>query len=165
MSRITFSSDGFSPRVLPQPQYPLSGVPSMRFDPSYLIPISEFITGFTTSSHVHHKNLQHVPLADKELGVHKVASRTTHNLVKPPPASAYNAPALAWEAVYPKGSINPSATIPGGFEFYLSGPTNFSQSLETASEAIFSYRMMLQDEWEWVKGGKLPGACEFCDLA
>ena len=137
----------------------------MRFDPSYLIPISEIITGFTTSSYVHHKNLQHVPLADKELGVHKITSRTTHNLVKPPPASTSSAPTLAWEAVYPKGSINPSATIPGGFTFYLSGPTNFSQSLETASEAIFSYRMMLQDEWEWVKGGKLPGVCEFCNFA
>jgi hypothetical protein len=165
MSRITFSNDGFSPRVLPQPQCHPSGIPSTCFDPSYLIPISEFITGFTTSSHVHHKNLQHVPLADKELGVHKVASRTTHKLVIPPPASISNAPTLAWEAVYPNGSINPSAKIPGGFEFYLSGPTNLSQSLETASEAIFSYRMMLQDEWEWVKGGKLPGACEFCDLA
>jgi predicted Zn-dependent protease with MMP-like domain len=32
-------------------------------------------------------------------------------------------------------------------------------------EAIFSYRMMLQDEWEWVKGGKIPGVCEFCDMA
>ena len=160
------NNDGFSPRLLSQPLYPPSGISLMRFDPSYLIPISEFITGFTTSSYVHHKNVQHVPLADKELGVHKVTSRTTHNLVKPPPAStSCNAPSLAWEAVYPKGSINPSATIPGGFEFYLSGPSNFSQSLETASEVIFSYRMMLQDEWEWVKGGKLPGVCESCDLA
>jgi len=165
MSRITLKHDGFSPLVLPQPQHTPLEISLMRFDPSYLIPISEFITGFTTSCYVHHKNIQHVPLADKELGVHKVASRTTHNLVTPPPASASNAPKLAWEAVYPKGSINPSATIPGGFEFYLSGPTNFSQSLKTASEVIFSYRMMLQDEWEWVKGGKLPGACKFCDLA
>ena len=161
MSRITFDNDGLSPLVLPQPQWhTLFEIPLMRFDPSYLTPISEFIAGFTTSCYVHHKNIQHVPLADKELGVHKVTSRTTHNLVAPPPASASNAPKLAWEAAYPKGSINPSATIPEGFEFYLSGPTNFSQALETASEAIFSYRMMLQDEWE-SKSGKLPGACKF----
>jgi hypothetical protein len=135
------------------------------FNLSHLIPVSEFVSGFTTSTHIYHEKLQHITLADKELGVHKVTSSTMHRLVKPPPTSTSNAPSSAWEAVYPKGSINPSAPIPGGFGFYLSGPTMFAKRLETASEVIFSYRMMLQDGWEWVKGGKLPGVCKSCDLA
>ena len=56
--------------------------------------------------------------------------------------------------------MNPSGSIPGGFGPYLSGPTAFAKRLETAKEAIFSYRLMLQKDWEWVKGGKLPGICE-----
>ena len=137
----------------------------ISFNFSHLIPINEFVSGFTTSTHIHHEKLQHVTLADKELGVHKVTNGTTHSLLKPPPTPTSNAPSSAWEAVYPKGSINPSAPIPGGFGFYLLGPTTFAERLETASEVIFSYRMMLQDEWEWVKGGKLPGVCKSCDLA
>ncbi|TFK65183.1 hypothetical protein BDN72DRAFT_845832 [Pluteus cervinus] len=67
-------------------------------------------------------------------------------------------PKEAWEAFYPKGSINPNAPLPGGFSFYLSGPTAFANALsDGATEVILSYRVMLETEWEWVKGGKLPG--------
>jgi len=58
---------------------------------------------------------------------------------------------------FPEGSINPSGTIPGGFGFYLSGPSNFAKRLESATEALFSYRVMFEEGWEWMKGGKLPG--------
>jgi hypothetical protein len=68
---------------------------------------------------------------------------------------------VAWEAFYPEGSINPSATIPGGFTFYLKGPLDFAKRLESATEALFSYRVMFEEEWEWVKGGKLPGLCKW----
>ncbi|KAF9483184.1 polysaccharide lyase family 14 protein [Pholiota conissans] len=125
----------------------------------HLVPTNTFISGFTTSDHIKHASLQHVELADKPLGVHKVSSKTTHNIVKPPPTvtASPNDPHAAWEAVYPEGSINPGAQIPGGFGFYLAGPPSFAKQLETATEAIFSYRMMLQEGWIWVKGGKLPG--------
>ncbi|KAF8963165.1 polysaccharide lyase family 14 protein [Flammula alnicola] len=124
-----------------------------------LIPINDFVSGFTTCIHVNHAHIEHVNLGDSELGVHKVASRTTHKIVRPPSSSgsSHETPSLAWEAFYPTGSINPKAQTPGGFGFYLAGPPAFVKRLETATEAIFSYRMMLQDEWEWVKGGKLPG--------
>ncbi|KAJ7574448.1 hypothetical protein C8J56DRAFT_1008035 [Mycena floridula] len=43
------------------------------------------------------------------------------------------------EAFIQKGSINPSGEIPGN-----------------VVEAVLSYRMMLQEDWQWVKGGKFP---------
>lgn len=133
--------------------------------PSQLIPLPRFSYGFTTCSTLQLDNLHHVHLDDKELGVHKVTSRTTHRVVAPPSLLSlasldFPPPSEAWEAVYPKGSINPSARIPGGFGFYLSGPAEFSQKLKDATHAVFSYRMMLDPGWEWVKGGKLPGICK-----
>lgn len=132
---------------------------------SPLLPVEDFEFGFTTSLCLDDDRLLRCELADKALGVHKVSSKTTHHVVKPPePRSArdfQSQPRLAWEALYPEGSINPSAPIPGGFGFYLSGPPGeFQQRLAAAKEAVFSYRMMLQQDWEWVKGGKLPGLCE-----
>jgi len=132
-------------------------------NPSHLIPLPHFSSGFTTCSALQLNNLHHFALNDKELGVHKVTSRTTHELVSPPspahPTSLdFPLPTEAWEAYYPKGSINPSAPIPGGFGFYVSGSAEFSKRLkEGATHAVFSYRMMLDPGWEWVKGGKLPG--------
>ena len=70
-------------------------------------------------------------------------------------------PKTAWEAFYAKGSISPKTEKPGGMGFYLSGPPDFAKVLDKgATEAMFSYRVMFQHDWEWVKGGKLPGTCE-----
>ncbi|KAL0950898.1 hypothetical protein HGRIS_007657 [Hohenbuehelia grisea] len=127
-----------------------------------LVPIQEYRFGFTTSS-ISLENIEHLLLNDAALGVHKASAKTPHCVVKPPAPEdpqqcGPDLPELAWEAKYPKGSINPSAPIPGGFSFYLSGPTSFADHLLAgATEAVFSYRMMLSRDWEWVKGGKLPG--------
>ena len=128
----------------------------------------DFSFGFTTCKHIQHLKVQLVKLDDRELGVHKVSSRTTHKVVQPPSPNStlvnwgsLPPPDTAWEAFYPEGSINPSADIPGGFSFYLSGPQEFADRLETASEVVMSYSMMLQDGWEWKKGGKLPGVCKY----
>ncbi|KAF9007072.1 polysaccharide lyase family 14 protein [Cyathus striatus] len=127
----------------------------------HLIPVPQFQYGFTTCYALKHDKLIKENLTDKDLGVHKVSRKTTHNLVEPPLPSHSeadsDAPAFAWEALYPKGSINPTAPIPGGFGFYLSGPQAFVEALDGAREVVMSYRMMLQDDWEFVKGGKLPG--------
>jgi hypothetical protein len=136
---------------------------------SHLIPVDTFQSGFTACPSLLHEKINSVPLEDSKLGVHKVTSRTSHPLVVPPPPTAsssritdWPAPSLAWEAFYPKGSINPSAPIPGGFGFYLSGPPAFASKLESgATHVVLSYRMMMQEGWEWVKGGKLPGICLF----
>ena len=126
----------------------------------------DFEFGFTTCKHIQHPKIQLFKLDDHQLGVHKVSSRTTHKVVQPPNPISANvedlpSPETAWEAFYPEGSTNPSADISGGFSFYLSGPQEFADRLETASEVVMSYRMMLQDGWEWKKGGKLPGVCKY----
>jgi hypothetical protein len=129
---------------------------------SHLFPV-EFCTGFTTSS-VSLPNLVHLALDDNKLGVHKQNARISHSVVVPPAPISFKPslppPPFAWEASYPKGSINPSAPIPGGFGFYLSGPQYFADGVLHASEVVFSYRVMLEQGWDWVRGGKLPGICE-----
>ncbi|KAJ7868274.1 polysaccharide lyase family 14 protein, partial [Mycena leptocephala] len=78
--------------------------------------------------------------------IQPVTSRTNHPLVVPPAPAAsdadWPAPSLAWEAFYPKGSINPSAPIPGGFGFYLSGPPAYRMMLQVTGiggDGDFSY--------------------------
>ncbi|KDQ28472.1 polysaccharide lyase family 14 protein [Pleurotus ostreatus PC15] len=131
-----------------------------------LLPVPEFLSGFTTCPSLSTELLTIISLDDHCLGVHKITRRTTHEVVEPPKEPRQNIPCLsntipsptvAWEAKYPKGSINPSAPIPGGFGFYLSGPSDFLEFLRCgAQEVLFSYRMMLSDNWDWMKGGKLP---------
>ncbi|KDQ56220.1 polysaccharide lyase family 14 protein [Jaapia argillacea MUCL 33604] len=117
--------------------------------------------GFTTSESLksYFPQLDLVKLSDPSLNVHKISSRTTHNLVAPPSSSFphIDDPTEAWEALYPQGSVNPANTIPGGFGFYLSGANEFRSRLRTSKEVLMSYGVMFQEGWEWVKGGKLPG--------
>ncbi|KAK0488986.1 hypothetical protein IW261DRAFT_1326401 [Armillaria novae-zelandiae] len=128
------------------------------------VPSDRLRDGFTSSSSLAkssgNANIKHVPLDDSALGVHKVFNRTSHNIVSPPVPSHPNPddgeqPEQAWEAFYPRGSINPSASIVGGFGFYLAGPAGFLNG--TVNEAIMSYRVMFEPGWEWAQGGKLPG--------
>lgn len=133
--------------------------------PDPLFPLQDFAFGFTTcTSTPALPNLRTVSLSpDSALCVHKNTKALTHNIVHPPDPirpSTHPEPRLAWEACYPKGSCSPKTEIPGGLGFYLNGPKDFSSALENeAQEAVFSYRMMFSKDWEWVKGGKLPGAC------
>ena len=138
---------------------------------SQLFPSVPFSSAFTTASfpqNEHDPRISEVELSDSSLGVHKTSSRHPHHVVNPPPPStscSVSLPQKAWEAFYPKGSINPSGTIFGGFGFYLSGPLDFAKRLESANEVVMSYRVMFEDEWEWVKGGKIPGICEFVSIS
>lgn len=133
---------------------------------SHLFPSATFSLAFTTADLTdagNEQQISQVELSDPALGVHKTSSRHPHNVVIPPPPSTSSSippPQNAWEAVYPKGSINPSGAIFGGFGFYLSGPPDFAKRLESANEVVMSYRVMFEDGWEWVKGGKIPGICE-----
>jgi hypothetical protein len=115
---------------------------------------------WTTSSKIDKPGVEILQLDDHELQVHKVASSTSHRLVSPPNGVGPAALSAAWEAFYPKGSINPKNSIPGGFGFYLSGPSQFQAGLGTANEVLFSYSVMFDNGWDFVKGGKLPGICE-----
>ena len=68
------------------------------------------------------------------------------------------------KVVYPAKSVNPSSDSPGGFNFYVSPLEVFP-----AEEVYLSYqvkfavdnnkhrKMLATDEFDWVKGGMLPG--------
>ena len=53
---------------------------------------------------------------------------------------------------YPKGSYKPSASIQGGLGFYASPLYMFPSTKRT-----LSYQVSFADNFDWVKGGKLPG--------
>ncbi|KAI0043009.1 polysaccharide lyase family 14 protein [Auriscalpium vulgare] len=121
---------------------------------SFPIPLHRLHAAFTTNNWT--TAVVHVPLADDALGVHKISQpkTLTHRIVK---LSASDGSREAWEAHYPAGSINPSASIKGGFGFYLSGPPAFRTASGDAQEVIMGYDVMFEEGWEWAKGGKLPG--------
>ncbi len=95
-----------------------------------------------------------------------MTSSTTHKLTVPPvPVPGGDTTTQAWEAVFPKGSINPgNKTNPhGGFGFYLRGPAQFAEALkglEGHAEVVFAYSVLFEEGFEFVKGGKLPGICK-----
>jgi hypothetical protein len=53
---------------------------------------------------------------------------------------------------YPKDSINPAGRPQGGSEFYAA-PLDISK----ASNVTFEYEVFFPSDFDWVKGGKLPG--------
>ncbi|PPQ78581.1 hypothetical protein CVT26_005321 [Gymnopilus dilepis] len=116
---------------------------------SHLLPHDDFLAAFTTCEVMDDPRIEKVFLDDNHLGVHKISSGTTHRVVHPPKTDNGEDIKTAWEAFYPKGSVNPKGEIPGGFGLYVSGPPSFAERLATASEATFGYRMMLQKDWEW----------------
>jgi hypothetical protein len=99
--------------------------------------------------------IAHVALSDNALGVTKISAGTEHPVVTGPRTKS-----KAWKATFPKGSYAPSSgSTLGGFAFYLNGPQAFSSQLSSAKEVITSYSVMLDADWEFGKGGKLPGQC------
>lgn len=146
---------------------------------NHLVPIPVFKYGFTTCPQLfsaqslydfnkpqtslsarYQPDLTQISLSDEALLVHCIhPNLPRHPIVKPPPTSHDTPkPEYAYQAKYLKGSINPHATIPGGFGFYLSGDSEFKRRCEgDAKEVVMSYRMMLENGWMWAKGGKLPG--------
>lgn len=133
--------------------------------PLFPVPSSSVKTGFTTSISAGDKlpHIQILPLLDEVLGVHRVNNRTTHQLTVPP--SADDDHAQAWEAFFPEGCINPGNKVApmGGFGFFMKGPNDFATELgkATSTHVLFSYEVLFESEWEWRKGGKLPGICTY----
>lgn len=122
-----------------------------------LFPSSEtYTSGFTTAAGIQVTGVKTVPLSDSTLGVYKVASGYTHDLVQ-------QGGKAAWQAVYNQGSYNPaSGGTKGGFSFYVNGTQEFSSALASGVYGVmFGYSVMFQQDFQWNLGGKLPGACKF----
>ncbi|KZV89142.1 hypothetical protein EXIGLDRAFT_721627 [Exidia glandulosa HHB12029] len=104
---------------------------------------------------------QVVPLTDKALGVIKVSANLTHNVVLAPDIGTAPTGTQAWQALYPAGSYNPSATDAprGGIGMYFPGPTGaaLNWSDPSVTQIVFSYAVFFPAGFQFVKGGKLPG--------
>ncbi|KAG1865391.1 polysaccharide lyase family 14 protein [Suillus subluteus] len=73
----------------------------------------------------------------------------SHNTINTPNVTDFTA---ALQLVYPANSVNPASKSPGGAEFYAS-PLNLSD----AKNVTMEYSVYFPADFDWVKGGKLPG--------
>lgn len=117
-------------------------LPSSWEAPKFFTDLSAFnITHFTTGRH----NLDVVAgvTFDVEDTVHVDASSSW---------TLWTNASTMLQLFYPKDSINPSRWPQGGSQFYAS-PLDLSQ----ARNVTFEYKVFFPGDFEWVKGGKLPG--------
>ncbi|KAG1798795.1 uncharacterized protein BJ212DRAFT_1305654 [Suillus subaureus] len=73
----------------------------------------------------------------------------SQNTINTPNITGFTA---ALQLVYPASSVNPASKSPGGAEFYAS-PLNLSD----AENVTMEYSVYFPVDFDWVKGGKLPG--------
>lgn len=128
---------------------PLLVVPRAAPSENELFPYSRGLSSWTTLAGAEGA----LPLNDDTLRPHTVAEGTQHTYVQ---YGGYT----ALRSHYPAGSWRPGSDGPrGGISFYAPGPE--SVDLTTAQEATFGYSVMFPDGFDFVKGGKLPGLCEY----
>jgi hypothetical protein len=94
-----------------------------------------------------------VPLSDATFNPTKLLSGLPHSYVNAPDGKK------AMKAHYPKGSYTFGHSPEGGLSFYSPGPS--SVDLTTAKEVTLGYSVMFDKNFQFTKGGKLPGLCEF----
>lgn len=94
----------------------------------FLFPKSHNYThAWTTSKVIDIPSIKHVDLDDTLLNVHKTS-------IAPQADNVPNTTVRAWRAFYPEGGVNPGSDTPSGFGFYMGGPDDFKNNLETAEE-------------------------------
>ncbi|TFK19740.1 hypothetical protein FA15DRAFT_723298 [Coprinopsis marcescibilis] len=113
-----------------------------------LFPLSQGLSSWSTSNTVQNS----LPLSNQTLNPTKVASGLPL-IYTPAPSSNPNSQSLLVH--YPTGSYRLGADPRGGISFYTSGPTSFD--FTSAKEATFAYAVFFPSDFDFVKGGKLPG--------
>ena len=112
-----------------------------------LLPIANSVASWTTSP-----SAEALPLNDATFRPTKEIKSLSHNYVNAPDGKK------SMQAHYPKGSFTFGNKPQGGFSFYAPGPQNVD--LSTAKEATFGYSVFFPENFDFVKGGKLPGICK-----
>ena len=129
--------------------FPLSSTYTRRAANVRLFPVSQG----TSSWSVSRAAADALPLSDATFRPEKDITELSHNYVDAPDG------VQSMQAHYPAGSYKPSASPRGGISFYAPGPADVD--LTTAKEATLSYSVLFPSGFEFVKGGKLPGLCEW----
>lgn len=73
-----------------------------------------------------------------------------------PPPSWASPNGTMFQVRYPAGSINPGSDPRGGADFYAL-PTSLVPAFLTARNVTLEYSVYFPADFDWVKGGKLPG--------
>jgi hypothetical protein len=128
---------------------PTSNITSRATLSSQLFPVSPQLSYWTTSTSISGA----LPLADSTFRPHNQITALQHPYVDAPDGE------LSMQAFYPAGSYNFQNSPQGGFSFYAPGPA--SVDLTTAKEATFGFTVYFPAGFDFVKGGKIPGLCEF----
>ena len=112
------------------------------YDPTHLFPVP-FVKGFTTCTEGDLPNaaLSHIPLSS----IKPTKGKKEKTVVAPHSEGTSNT--AAWQAFYPKGSINPSGAIKGGFGFYLGSLP--AVQWEEAKEIVFSYAVYFEPGFDF----------------
>ncbi|TFK22712.1 alginate lyase [Coprinopsis marcescibilis] len=127
------------------PSFPASIFLRAPATPSSLFPLSQGLSSWTTFPSIPNS----LPLANSTLRPVKVASGLPIIYTNAPDGT----PSL--KIHFPKGSYKPSAEPRGGISFYSHGPAWFD--FTRAKEATFGYSVWFPEDFDWVRGGKLPG--------
>ncbi|EJD48745.1 hypothetical protein AURDEDRAFT_112840 [Auricularia subglabra TFB-10046 SS5] len=73
------------------------------------------------------------------------------------PAPSWASPTgTMFQVRYPAGSVNPGSDPRGGADFYAL-PTSLASAFLTARNVTLAYSVYFPADFDWVKGGKLPG--------
>jgi hypothetical protein len=113
--------------------------PSKWTTPTFYSDLSSFnVTHFSTGKH----NLEVVA------GVTPDAENAA---IADDPSTWTNASSML-QVFYPKGSVNPKSKPQGGSQFYAA-----PLDIRHARSVTFAYSVFFPSDFEWVKGGKLPG--------
>lgn len=121
-----------------------------------LMPVTQSIAsnaGWTTLAGIQGA----LPLSDATFKPTKLLSALKHQYVAAPDGKP------SMQATYPKGSYTYGHEPQGGFSFYSSGPSDVD--LTTAKEATLGYSVFFAENFEFNKGGKLPGLCKSSPVA
>jgi hypothetical protein len=129
------------------------------YDPRHLfpIPLRDSWTTLPSAPAGHGSEATVTPLDYDALGVGKKTKHVVYSTIRAPG----NVPqgSKAWPAFFPAGSYSPSAMPRGGLGMYIPGPVGHWWNNTAVTEVMFSYAVLFPDEFEPVRGGKLPGLC------
>ncbi|KAA1477666.1 hypothetical protein DENSPDRAFT_844847 [Dentipellis sp. KUC8613] len=92
-----------------------------------------------------------IPLSDATFRPTKLIKSLSHTYMQSPGPDSK----LSMQAKYPEGSWTYDHDPAGGLSFYAPGPEDVD--LSTAKEVTFGYAIMFENDFEWKKGGKIPG--------
>lgn len=156
-SASRFPSPPISPQIASIPNS--AGVTVVRETTSHVGPVTDIPDDFSISAWASPKfftdlsgfNISHFASGRDNLEVVVGITPGVEDIVHADDALWTNASSML-QLFYPKDSVNPARRPQGGSEFYAK-PLDISK----ANSVTLEYKVFFPGDFDWVKGGKLPG--------